>query len=182
MGSSRGRLQTISYIKGLVVKGFGRGSKELGIPTANLDENVVQSLTLPEGIYFGFAQLFLNDVPENRDQTSGATLPRNSVTLASCPRNPVYPMVCSLGWNPQFQNKTRTLEVHIMNKFDYDFYGATIKVAICGFIRPEMKFDSLQILIDTIHEDIAYADSALDSPNTNWTNVINNAFFSAFEA
>ena len=35
-------------LKGTVVKGFGRGSKELGIPTANLDSASLQvsSLTL----------------------------------------------------------------------------------------------------------------------------------------
>lgn len=35
---------------GKVVKGFGRGSKELGIPTANLDNSAMQvtsSLSLP---------------------------------------------------------------------------------------------------------------------------------------
>ena len=29
-------------VKGIVVRGFGRGSKELGVPTANLDEHAVQ--------------------------------------------------------------------------------------------------------------------------------------------
>lgn len=38
-----------------VVKGFGRGSKDLGFPTANLNpaevENEIQGL--PAGVYFG---------------------------------------------------------------------------------------------------------------------------------
>ena len=33
-------------IRGTVVKGFGRGSKELGIPTANLDSDSLQVLCL----------------------------------------------------------------------------------------------------------------------------------------
>ena len=46
------------FIRGTVVKGFGRGSKELGCPTANFSEAVVDKLPkdLPNGIYFGLAQ------------------------------------------------------------------------------------------------------------------------------
>ncbi len=46
-------------VSGEVVKGFGRGSKELGIPTANLP---IESLgaavdSLESGVYFGWAAL-----------------------------------------------------------------------------------------------------------------------------
>ena len=46
------------FIRGEVVKGFGRGSKELGCPTANFSETVVDKLPkdLPNGIYYGLAQ------------------------------------------------------------------------------------------------------------------------------
>lgn len=64
-------------IKGPVVKGFGRGSKELGIPTANLDvcclENNLQEV--PPGVYFGYC-------------TVSNTQPTNKV----------YKMVMSIGW------------------------------------------------------------------------------------
>ena len=44
---------------GPVVKGFGRGSKVLGIPTANLDVSPLkfESDSLAPGIYFGWAGL-----------------------------------------------------------------------------------------------------------------------------
>lgn len=86
-------------------------------------------------------------------------------------------MVCSLGWNPQYNNKTRTLEVHILHDFGYDFYGSLIRVAICGFIRPEKRFESLKALIETIHEDIRFAINALDQPMKNWTHIVTNRFF-----
>lgn len=35
-------LHPIWHLKGPVVKGFGRGSKELGIPTANIDTIAIQ--------------------------------------------------------------------------------------------------------------------------------------------
>ena len=45
------------YLIGDVIQGFGRGSKELGIPTANLDPNCLQDLRLTNGIYYGFVQI-----------------------------------------------------------------------------------------------------------------------------
>lgn len=47
------------FARGEVVHGFGRGSKELGIPTANFPDDVV--VNLPEqltcGVYCGFASV-----------------------------------------------------------------------------------------------------------------------------
>ncbi|KOB76576.1 hypothetical protein OBRU01_06012 [Operophtera brumata] len=47
------------FIQGEVVKGFGRGSKDLGCPTANYSLEVVQSLpkNLEPGVYYGWAQV-----------------------------------------------------------------------------------------------------------------------------
>ena len=38
-------LEPVWRLKGKVVKGFGRGSKELGIPTANLDAGSLQVIS-----------------------------------------------------------------------------------------------------------------------------------------
>jgi riboflavin kinase len=42
-----------------VVAGFGRGSKELGVPTANLDVDALGAALdgVPPGIYFGWANV-----------------------------------------------------------------------------------------------------------------------------
>jgi hypothetical protein len=39
-----------------VVRGFGRGSRQLGVPTANMDPEVLQGelQRLPTGVYFGW--------------------------------------------------------------------------------------------------------------------------------
>jgi FAD synthase len=68
-----------------VVRGVGRGSRELGIPTANLDplsfrEVLAEAVT---GIYAGWASVG--------------------------PSAAVYPMVMSVGFNPHFANKVRIL-------------------------------------------------------------------------
>ncbi|KAJ2818397.1 riboflavin kinase, partial [Coemansia furcata] len=108
-------------VEGVVVKGFGRGSKELGIPTANLPSEVVdRALTdIKIGVYYGWAQVCGGEV---------------------------YPMVMSLGWNPFYKNEKRSGEVHIINKFKDDFYGQNMKIAILGYIRPERDYDSLEAL------------------------------------
>ncbi|CAG8582434.1 11460_t:CDS:2 [Paraglomus brasilianum] len=124
-------------MKGAVVQGFGRGSKELGIPTANFPETTMEELCkdLDTGIYYGWAQIAV-------DKT-------------------VYPMVMSLGWNPYYKNEKRSAEVHIINTFSSDFYGVELRVIVLGFIRPEKDYSSVDALIKDIHIDIEAAKRSL---------------------
>ncbi|RHZ77048.1 hypothetical protein Glove_186g140 [Diversispora epigaea] len=84
-------------LKGEVVQGFGRGSKELGIPTANLSEDAIKTLChdVNTGIYFGWAQINNNNNDnDNKDNKDNEYR--------------VYPMVMSLGWNPYYKNEKRS--------------------------------------------------------------------------
>ncbi|KAJ1371643.1 hypothetical protein KIN20_033628 [Parelaphostrongylus tenuis] len=47
------------FLRGRVVTGFGRGGKELGCPTANIEDSVVESLPseLPCGVFYGIARI-----------------------------------------------------------------------------------------------------------------------------
>ena len=47
------------FAEGRVIKGFGRGSRTLGIPTANFDEDVVKSIpaAMQSGVYYGWANV-----------------------------------------------------------------------------------------------------------------------------
>ncbi|KAH1066021.1 hypothetical protein J1N35_031008 [Gossypium stocksii] len=127
------------YISGPVIKGFGRGSKVLGIPTANLSPKGHSSLLSehPSGVYFGWAGL----------STRG-----------------VYKMVMSIGWNPYFNNAEKTIEPWLLHEFTEDFYGEELRLVIVGYLRPEVNFPSLESLIAKIHEDKRIAESALDLP------------------
>ncbi|KAB5557233.1 hypothetical protein DKX38_008142 [Salix brachista] len=127
------------HIGGPVVKGFGRGSKVLGIPTANLSTKGYSALLSehPSGVYFGWARL----------STQG-----------------VYKMVMSIGWNPYFNNTEKTIEPWLLHEFDGDFYGEELRLVIVGYIRPEANFTSLESLIAKIHEDRRIAERALDLP------------------
>eukprot|EP01029_Cantina_marsupialis_P029268 TRINITY_DN780007_c0_g1_i1.p1 TRINITY_DN780007_c0_g1~~TRINITY_DN780007_c0_g1_i1.p1 ORF type:complete len:167 (+),score=27.87 TRINITY_DN780007_c0_g1_i1:147-647(+) len=125
------------YLDGKVIKGFGRGSKMLGVPTANMDVNALTNMLegLENGVYLGWA---------------------------SVNGGPVYKTVMSIGWHPFFENKELALEPYIIHKFDEDFYGADLKVIVVGRIRPERKFPSLEALIDQIHADIRLTEVALE--------------------
>ncbi|CAI9087614.1 OLC1v1021725C1 [Oldenlandia corymbosa var. corymbosa] len=127
------------HIGGPVVKGFGRGSKVLGIPTANLSIEGYSDLLseYPSGVYFGWAGL------------SGRG---------------VFKMVMSIGWNPYFNNTEKTIEPWLLHEFKEDFYGEELHLVIVGYIRPETNFPSLESLIAKIYEDRGIAERALDLP------------------
>jgi len=171
------------FVSGKVVKGFGRGSKNLGTPTANIESSVVQKIDMENGIYFGFTQLLSPQVSSTCEQNesqinSNGISDSNSSQINANQSNesPIYPMVCSLGWNPHFNNTIRSLEVHILKQFGYDFYDSILRVAICGYIRSEQKFDNLEKLIEAIHNDIKFAEQELKD-HQKWSHVLNDNFF-----
>ncbi|XP_063879088.1 riboflavin kinase-like isoform X1 [Scylla paramamosain] len=133
------------FAVGTVVKGFGRGSKELGIPTANFPEHVVEQLPaeIQTGIYYGWAKV---------------------------DNGPTHKMVMSIGWNPYYKNEKKSMEIylfqetHIMHVFEDDFYGSELKVIMLGYIRGEKNFNSLEELITAIKGDIAESDKQLSLP------------------
>ncbi len=42
------------------------------------------------------------------------------------------------------------------------FYGESIRLVVCGYVRPEAAFTSLAALVERIHEDGAVSRRALD--------------------
>jgi len=122
-------------LKSTVAKGFGRGGKQLGCPTANLADD---ALTGEEetGVWIGWAKVM------------GA----------------VYKCVASIGWNPFFKNEKKTCEPYIIHHFSSDFYGEAIEVSLCGYIRSEKNYSSLNDLVNAIRKDIEIAKAALDLP------------------
>ncbi|KNC80188.1 hypothetical protein SARC_07449 [Sphaeroforma arctica JP610] len=127
-------------LAGEVTKGFGRGSKDLGCPTANLPQSEVDKIqnSYPTGVYWGWATL--DD------------------------KEPVYPMVMSIGYNPFYDNKTKTAEVHILHDFDGDFYGEMLRIAILGFWRGMKNYEGVDALIADIENDKKVAREELAKP------------------
>lgn len=147
-------MNQIVYVRNTVVRGFGRGSKELGCPTANVDG--ANSLDLPTGIYCGLVQLVISNKdeiqPEPGFQEIFDQVVKNLPYISS-----VRGMVCSFGYNPQYGNKDRSLEVHILNNFRFNFYKAELRVLICKKMRDEEKYNSLEELKKAIANDIRNA-------------------------
>ena len=71
-------------------------------------------------------------------------------------------MVMSIGYNPFYKNTVRSAEVHVLHKFEKDFYGCEMRVAILGFIRKELDYVSLEALIGDIEMDCRVAGQSLD--------------------
>ena len=117
-----------------VVTGFQRGSKELGIPTANMNMEELGDVgnNLNTGIYFGWAKLNGN----------------------------IYKTVVSVGWNPFYKNKDKTIEAHLLHKLD-DFYDEKLSVLLCGYLREEANFNGVDELISCIKSDIDRAETKL---------------------
>ncbi len=99
-----------------IVHGFQRGSKELGIPTANLSMEDLgkEGDGLETGIYYGVATLNGLD----------------------------YEAVVSVGWNPFYKNTKKTIEAHLLANLD-DFYGSRMSLKLLGYLRPEQDFNGL---------------------------------------
>ncbi|KAM3415471.1 Riboflavin kinase [Cercospora zeina] len=167
-------------LDGKVIKGFGRGSKDLGIPTANIPLSglsVGGNENLESGVYYGWAGISPCNATQQRppNDTSNYKLMSSEVhgglqsilsgEIASVPaRGTVYPMVMSIGWNPFYKNTVRSVEVHIMQDFETDFYGSHMNLLILGFIRPELDYVSKESLIEDIKTDIDVAGRSLSRP------------------
>ncbi|KAH9077407.1 riboflavin kinase, partial [Lactarius deliciosus] len=119
------------FLSGAVQKGFGRGGKDLGCPTANLPDESITPMTsvCKPGVYFGYAQVYGLSEQEGK----------------------VHPMVMSLGWNPFYKNERLTAV--FMHEFKSDFYGHDMQAVVLGYIRPELDYTSREALIEDINTD-----------------------------
>ena len=152
---------------------YGRGSKKLGVPTANLPHfsEQLEASAFANGVYFGWAHV--------RGDTS------------------VYPVVANIGLSPMFvghENAVAIVEAHLLGREDgksegsgadvdtytdagadadvvadvnaapqqqqaalfSDFYHRPLAVALVGYLRPERKFEGgLDALVAQIHRDLS---------------------------
>ena len=113
-------------IDGIVVRGAGRG-RQLGYPTANVRSE--RHVAVPaDGIYAGWAVL----------------------------RGQRLPAAISVGTNPTFEGKDRTVEAYILD-FDEDIYGVELGVEFVERIRGMEKFDRVSDLIEQMGRDVEKA-------------------------
>jgi riboflavin kinase/FMN adenylyltransferase len=117
-------------IDGIVVRGEGRG-RQLGYPTANVRTD--RHVAIPaDGIYAGWAVL----------------------------RRKRLPAAISVGTNPTFEGKQRTVEAYILD-FDEDIYGVELGVEFIERLRGMVKFDSVDDLVEQMGRDVEQARGLL---------------------
>jgi riboflavin kinase/FMN adenylyltransferase len=119
-------------VVGTVVHGNHRG-KALGYPTANLSADSLGLVPL-EGVYAGW--LTRMDLPEDaHDRT--------------------MPAAISVGTNPTFEtHDRRTVEAYVLDRDDLDLYDERVMVEFTAHIRPTLKFDSVDELLEAMGQDV----------------------------
>jgi riboflavin kinase / FMN adenylyltransferase len=113
------------FFSGEVVHGDKLGRK-LGYPTANLRIHNEEKLIPGNGIYAVYAH-----------------------TQASTER---LKGMMSIGFRPTVDGKKRVVEVNLFD-FDQEIYGQTVKVHVKKFLRDEVKYESIEALVEQIGQD-----------------------------
>lgn len=68
----------------------------------------------------------------------------------------IWPSVTSYGTRPTFDGADQRIETHIID-FHRDIYGSEVEVRLLAFIRPELRFSSVEELVATMQDDLKKA-------------------------
>jgi riboflavin kinase/FMN adenylyltransferase len=117
-------------VEGVVVRGQQRG-RALGFPTANL-ETVPYTAVPADGVYAGWlASLGAGGQEEQR-----------------------WPAAISVGTNPTFDGRERTVEAYALDRDDLDLYGVHVAVDFAARLRGMVRFDSAGALTEQMGRDV----------------------------
>lgn len=98
--------------------------KKMGYPTANL--KLIDNFVIPKyGVYD-------TDIIINGERFKAST---------------------NIGTNPTVEHDGIKIEAHILD-FDRDIYGEIVELELLDFVRPELKFDSIEELFNQIAKDV----------------------------
>lgn len=116
--------ELLGYIYSIkgVVKGGFQRGRELGYPTANLEMSF--NYPIADGVYFTKTRVLDED----------------------------FFSFTSVGNNPTFENKKRTVETHLFD-FNRDIYEMEIEIFFFEKIRDNEKFESVEKLVEQINKD-----------------------------
>lgn len=121
-------------LRGPVIRGDDRG-KKIGVPTANIDYPH-EKIVPAKGIYAGWAHV----------------------------ANKRHMAAISIGINPTFtpEKQAPSVEAYILD-FDEDIYGEELKIEFAARLRDELKFDSVEALVEQIWKDVDETRNILKS-------------------
>ena len=118
-------------VRGLVIKGDGRGRK-LGFPTANLFVPMNGKLIPPPGVY----------------------------AVRGCLKEGVFDGAIHIGPRPTFTGSGPTIELHLLD-FSGDIYGEDVRVEFIRHLRDVRPFASATALVEQLKFDVEAARAAL---------------------
>ena len=112
--------------------------RELGFPTANLETDV-QGMIPADGVYAGWVH----------DAHGG-----------------VWPAAISIGSNPTFEDVSRVVEAHVIDRHDervedFDLYGQHIEVEFVARLRGMVAYEGVEKLVAQITQDVDEARAIL---------------------
>lgn len=123
-------------IRGIIEHGKKLG-RTIGFPTANMSRAAEGYLPL-DAVYAGW--LVVNH--DDGSQTG-------------------YPAALSVGINETFEAVPRVLEAYVLDRDDLDLYDLDVTMEFVEFVRPTLKFDSVETLIAAIKDDVEKVRSLL---------------------
>jgi len=111
-------------LDGVVVHGEKRG-REIGYPTANLGK--IEGQTIPaDGVYAGWLTVGIN----------------------------FWPAAISIGTNPTFEgDRGRQVEAYALDQQGLDLYDKNASIEFGWYLRPTLKFDGLDPLLEQMKKD-----------------------------
>ncbi|TDQ52133.1 bifunctional riboflavin kinase/FAD synthetase [Actinorugispora endophytica] len=130
VAAARDCLGRAHRVEGVVVHGAARGRELLGFPTANLD-CPPRTAVPADGVYAG---RLLRSAPGGAESRWAAAI--------------------SVGTNPTFEGTARTVEAYALDRDDLDLYGLRMAVEFTHRIRPMLRFDSVEELVETMGRDV----------------------------
>ncbi len=130
-------------VEGVVVRGDGRG-RVLGFPTANVAPPMHSAIPA-DGVYAAWFTV-LGHGPVVGSVTPGER----------------YQAAVSVGTNPTFSGRTRTVEAFVLDA-EADLYGQHVAVDFVARIRGQEKFDSVDDLVVAMGADTERARTILGS-------------------
>ncbi len=121
---ARALLSRPHRLDGVVVHGEKRG-REIGYPTANLGE--IEGQTIPaDGVYAGWLTVGIN----------------------------FWPAAISIGTNPTFEGERgRQVEAYALDQEELELYDKNASIEFGWYLRPTLKFDSLEELLVQMKKD-----------------------------
>lgn len=130
-------------VEGVVVRGDGRG-RGLGYPTANIAPPMHSAIPA-DGVYAAWFTV-LGHGPASGSLVSGQR----------------YQAAVSVGTNPTFSGRTRTVEAFVLDA-DADLYGQHVALDFVARLRGQVTFDSVDDLTEAIGRDVDKARRILSA-------------------